>query len=92
EYQICRLPNNKKIAIGEYDEFCVDSIDTPGPEIRGFLIRKGNRLYLEQIGDAEIYLNGKKVLSRTLISSSQVRLNCRYGRNRDYEIIIKIKK
>ncbi len=35
---------------------------------------------------------GKKVLSRTLISSSQVRLNCPDGRNRDYEIIIKIKK
>ena len=84
EDQTCRLPNNKKIAIGEYDEFCVDSIDTPGPEIRGFLIRKGNRLSLEPTGNAEIYLNGKKVLSRTLISSSQVRLNCPDGRNRDW--------
>ncbi|NEP83665.1 MAG: VWA domain-containing protein [Okeania sp. SIO3B3] len=92
EDQICRLPNNKRIAIGEYDDFCVDSIDTPGPEIRGFLIRKGNRLYLEPTGDAEIYLNGKKVSNSTPISSSQVRLNCPYGRNRDYEIIIKIKK
>ena len=92
EDQICRLPNNKRIAIGEYDDFCVDSIDTPGPEIRAFLIRKGNRLYLEPTGDADISLNGKKISSRTLISSSQVRLNCPHGRNRDYEIIIKIKK
>ena len=92
EDQICRLPNNKRIALGEYDDLCIDSIDTPGPEIRAYLVRKGNRLYLEPTGEAPIFLNGKEVSTRTLISSSRIRLNCPHGKNRDYEIVIKIKK
>lgn len=61
--------NNKKIVIGEYDEFCVDLIDIFGLEIWGFLIRKGNWFFLELIGNVEIYFNGKKVLSCILIFS-----------------------
>ena len=92
EDQKCRLPNNKRIAIGEYDPSCVDSIDSPGEEVRGYLVRKGEKLYLEPTNLAPIYYQGRKVDSRIVLSRSQFRLNCPDAYNREYEIVIKIKK
>ncbi|KOP24238.1 hypothetical protein AMR41_22825 [Hapalosiphon sp. MRB220] len=92
EDQKCRLPNNKRIAIGEYDPSCVDSIDCPGAEVRAYLERKGEKLYLTPTNDAPIYLNGNEIKSRTLISNSRFRMNCPDARNREYEIVIKINK
>jgi hypothetical protein len=92
EDQKCRLPNNKRIAIGEYDPSCVDSIDCPGAEVRGYLERKGENLYLTPTNDAPIYLNGREIKSRALISNSRFRINCPDARNREYEIVIKINK
>ncbi|MBO3462091.1 VWA domain-containing protein [Aetokthonos hydrillicola Thurmond2011] len=93
EDQRCSLPNNKRIAIGEYDSTCHDSIDCPGREVRAYLERKGEKLYLVPNNDATtIYYNGKKVTSRTLIDRLSFRLNCPDIRNRDYEINIKVKK
>jgi hypothetical protein len=91
EDQKCRLPNNKRIAIGEFDSSCVDSIDCPGEEIRAYLVRKGEKFYLEPTNLADIYYNGRKIDSRIVVSSSRFRVNCPYD-NRDYEIVIKIKK
>ena len=87
EEQICRLPNNKKIAIGEYDPSCIHSIDFRGGELQAYLERKGEKLYLVPTEDTKIELNNKKVTSRTLISTSKFTLNCR-----EHEIYIKIKK
>ncbi|MHC5599805.1 MAG: VWA domain-containing protein [Nostoc sp.] len=92
EDQKCSLPNNKRIAIGEYDSTCVDSIDCPGVEVRAYLERKGEKLYLVPTNLTPIYYNGKEIASRTLIDKSRFRLNCPDFRNRDYEIIIKLKK
>jgi hypothetical protein len=92
EYEEHRLPNNKKIAIGEYDPTCIDSIDCPGGEIRAYLERKGEKLYLVPKEDTKIQLNNKKVTSRTLILSANFTLNCPDSRQKDYEISIKIKK
>lgn len=92
EDQKCRLPHNKKIAIGEYDPSCVDSIDSPGEEVRAYLVRKGEKLYLEPTNLAPIYYQGREVNSRIFISRSQFRLNCPDAYNREYEIVIKIKK
>jgi hypothetical protein len=92
EEQICRLPNNKKIAIGEYDPTCVDSIDCPGREIRGYLERKGEKLYLVPMENGNIQMKDKKVISRTLISGNNFTINCPDSRQKDYEISIKIKK
>ncbi|MEI2581000.1 VWA domain-containing protein [Scytonema sp. PRP1] len=91
EDQKCRLPNNKCIAIGEYDATCVDSIDTPGAEVRAYLERKGEKLYLMPTNLAPIYYSGREITSRTFISSSRFRINCPDGK-RDYEIVIKVKK
>jgi hypothetical protein len=93
EDQVCYLGNNQRIAIGEYDSTCADSIDTPGPEVRGYLLRKGGKLYLDPTGDAAIFLNGKEVTDRTLITNTKrIRLNCPDSRKREYEIIIQVKK
>ncbi|MBC1238929.1 VWA domain-containing protein [Nostoc sp. 2RC] len=91
EDQKCTLPNNKRIAIGEYDSTCVDSIDCPGEEVRAYLERKGEKLYLVPTNLAAIYYNEREITSRTLINKSKFRINCPY-RKRDYEIIIKLKK
>ncbi|QLE51591.1 VWA domain-containing protein [Nostoc sp. C057] len=92
EYQKCSLPNNKRIAIGEYDSTCVDSIDCPGVEIRGYLERKGEKLYLVPTNLIPIYYNDQEITSRKLIDKYKFRLNCPDSRKRDYEIIIKLKK
>jgi hypothetical protein len=92
EDQKCRLPNNKRIAIGEYDATCVDSIDCPGVEVRAYLERKGEKLYLVPTDLASISYQGKEITSRTLISRSSFRINCPDKRQGDYEIIIKVKK
>jgi hypothetical protein len=91
--KICSLGNNQRIAIGEYDPNCVDSIDTLGPEIRAYLVRKGEKLYIEPTGDATIFLNRKEITEKTLISSSLINLNCPDPKRKiDFEITIKIKK
>ena len=90
--KICYLPNNKRIAIGEYEPNCLDSIDTPGTEVRAYLVRKGNKLYLEPTGEAPIYYNGREIISRTLLSSSRININCPDSYKRDFEFVIKIKK
>ncbi|WP_066426577.1 VWA domain-containing protein [Anabaena sp. 4-3] len=92
EDQKCRLPPKKRIAIGEYDSTCVDSIDCPGVEVRAYLERKGEKLYLVPTNSAPIYYQGREITSRTLISSSRFRLNCPDNRKRDYEINIQVKK
>ena len=93
EDQKCYLAHNKRIAIGEYDSTCVDSIDTPGPEVRGYLERKGEKLYLVPTGDAPIYYNGREITVRTLITGYRMRLNCPDPKKRrDYEIVIKVIK
>ncbi|MDJ0735138.1 MAG: VWA domain-containing protein [Nostocaceae cyanobacterium] len=92
EDQKCRLPNKKRIAIGEFDASCVDSIDCPGEEVRAYLVRKGEKLYLEPTNLAPIYYQGRKIDSRIVISRSRFRLNCPDAYNREYEIVIQIKK
>ncbi|MEA5617510.1 vWA domain-containing protein [Cronbergia sp. UHCC 0137] len=92
EEQICRLPNNKKIAVGEDDSSCIHSINFRDGELQAYLERKGEKLYLVPKKDGEIEINSKKVTLRTLISSSNFTLNCPDSRHREHEISIKIKK
>lgn len=93
EDQKCSLPNNKRIAIGEYDSTYHDSIDCPGVEVKAYLERTGEKLYLVPNNNlVPIYYNGKEITSRTLINKSSFRLNVPEGDKRDYEIIIKVNK
>ncbi|MBE9200542.1 MULTISPECIES: VWA domain-containing protein [unclassified Nodularia (in: cyanobacteria)] len=91
EEQICTLKNNQRIAIGEDDANCTDFIDCPGTKVRGYLERKGDKLYL--VPNIEnIHYNGQQITSNTLISTSKFRLNFPNTPQLDYEIIIQIKK
>jgi hypothetical protein len=92
EEQICKLPNNKKIAIGEYDPSSIHSIDFRDGELQAYLERKGEKLYLVPNEHGKIEFNNKKITSRTLISSSRFTLNCSDKRQCEHEISIKIKK
>jgi hypothetical protein len=92
EEKLCILPNKKKIAIGEDDPSCKDSIDCLGGEIRGHLQRQGEKLYLVPTPEGNIQLNNKKVTSKTLITNSRFTLNCPDSRQRDYQINVKIEK
>ena len=92
EEKLCMLPNKKKIAIGEDDPSYEDSIDSPGGEIRGYLQRQGEKLYLVPTPEGNIQLNNKKVTSKTLITNSIFTLNCPDSRQRDYQINVKIEK
>lgn len=92
EEKLCILPNKKKIAIGEDDPSCDDSIDCPGGEIRGHLQRQGEKLYVVPTPEGNIQLNNKKITSKTLITNSRFTLNCPDSRQRDYQINVKIEK
>jgi hypothetical protein len=92
EEQICYLPNHQRIAIGEYESSCVDAIDCPGADVRAYLERQGNRLYLVPTHLAPIYCNGREIEKRTSISGSQVRINCPNANHRDFEFSIQVKK
>ncbi|AHJ27759.1 hypothetical protein PN465_00305 [Nodularia spumigena CS-584] len=92
EEQICRLKNNQRIAIGEDDTNCTDFIDCPGTEVRAYLERQGEKLYLVPNESTSIHYNGRKITSRTLISGSQIRLNFPDTHQGDYEISIQLKK
>ena len=94
EEQRCKLPNNKRIAVGEgeYDSTCVGSIECPGVDVRAYFERKGEKFYLVPTNSAPIYYNGHQITSRTSIASSRFKINCPDTSNREYEIVIQIKK
>ncbi|MBS3028282.1 MAG: VWA domain-containing protein [Dolichospermum sp. DET50] len=92
DQKIIRLPNNRKIAIGEYDPKCIDSIDCPGGELRAYLERKGDKVYVIPIENGNIQINNKKITSRTLMANNKFTLNCPDSRQRDYQINVKVKK
>ena len=94
EDQKCKLPNNKRIAIGhaEDNSTCVDSINCPGAEVRAYLERKGEKFYLVPTNSAPIFYNSQQITSRTPIASSRFKINCPDPRYREYEIVIQVKK
>jgi len=94
EEQICRLAVNGKINIGGGDD-SIDKIECAGEEVRGYLERKGNKLFLVPIPEGPaIYYNEREVTKRKRISGDSIRINCSdpSQRNRDSAITIEIKK
>ena len=86
EQQTCYLKNQQKIVIGGdrlNSIYCLDN------EIRGYLQRKGNNLYLKPTKVAPIYYRDREILKPEKITSNYLRLNCPV-RGQDFEIIIKV--
>jgi len=92
ESQNLTLKNGDKIAIGGGG---INSIDCPGEEIRGYLQRQGNQLFLTpplvrgEGGDYLLEFNGREITKKEIISHCIIRLNCP---DKDYEITIRIEK
>lgn len=91
--QTCSLGNHQRIAIGEHESGCQDSIDVPGSEVRAYLVRKGEKLYLEPTHNSPIEYQEKIVEKTIQITRSRINLNCPKSRSKkSYEITIKIQK
>lgn len=88
----CRpLLPGKCLAVGAGSN-CVDEIDCPGSEVRAYLERKGNKLYLLPTKLASIQWNGREITKRTCLTGSRIKLNCPDERNRDFYIDIRVSK
>lgn len=84
--------HGKYFAIGESDAKCVDEINCPGSEIRAYLERQGNQLYLVPTNLATIQWKGKEINKRTRLIGNPIQLNCPDEKDGDFYIKIKIKK
>jgi hypothetical protein len=93
EAKECRpLLPGKSLAIGDTDAKCVDEIECPGSEVRAYLERRGNQLFLIPTQLAPIYCNGKEITKRTRLTGNRIQLNCPNEKNEDFFIQIKLKK
>ncbi|PSF39379.1 hypothetical protein C7H19_00915 [Aphanothece hegewaldii CCALA 016] len=91
ELKTLYLKNNQKITIGELEG--LNTIYSPGDEIRGYIKRKGNSLYLEPAKNAEpIFYKGRELQKTEKIITNRIRLNCPDNRARDFETEINIIK
>lgn len=83
EEQVRFLRNRQSLTIG-------DDIECPGAEVRGFLKREGNKLYLDPNSqELPIYYQGREITKRQQLQGSYIRLNCPY-RSRDFELVIQV--
>jgi hypothetical protein len=84
EEQIRFLSNQQSLAIG-------DDIECPGAEVRGYLKRDRNQLYLEPVSqELPIYYQGREITNRQPLKGNYIRLNCPY-KSRDFELTIQVK-
>lgn len=89
----CRpLLHGKCFAIGEPDSKCVDEIACPGSEVRAYLERQGNQLYLVPTKLAPVQWNGKQINKRTRLTGNPIKLNCQDERHGDFYIKIRVRK
>nr|WP_238717956.1 VWA domain-containing protein [Petrachloros mirabilis] len=84
EALIKHLKNGQKISIG-------GDIECPGPDVRGYLRREGNQLFLDVVSSSEypIYYKNTRVTQRTALKGHYVHLNCP-NNSRDFELTIRI--
>jgi hypothetical protein len=88
EVQRYTLRTGGKIAIGGEG---VNSIQCKGEEVRGYLERRGNRLFLKPSKLEPILYRGNEVIKETQIGSSLLNLSYSH-KNKDFEIQIQINK
>jgi len=88
ENQICYLANHQKIPIGSEG---INSINCPGSEIRGYLERRGNQLFLIPTGLEPLEYRGTELTKSEKVSYNYFTLNCPTN-NQDFEITITLGK
>jgi hypothetical protein len=82
EAQICYLRHQQKLGIGS-------DIECRGHDIRGYLRREGNKLFLEPSGELPIHYQNSEVTACQLLTGRCIRLNYPH-QSRDLELIITI--
>jgi hypothetical protein len=82
EQQICSLRNRQRLGIGS-------DIECRGHDIRGYLRREGNKLWLEPSGELPIHYQNSEVTQRQILTGRRIRLSYPH-QSRDLEIIITI--
>ncbi|BAU63456.1 hypothetical protein STA3757_08200 [Stanieria sp. NIES-3757] len=86
EPQTCYLKHNQKIAIGGNN---LTAIPCPGEDIRGELIRKGNKLYLKPTNSLSIIYRDRELKTEEQITSDRFSINCPFE-GKDFDITIKL--
>lgn len=86
EQQTCYLKNQQKITIGDHS---LSAIFCPGENIRGYLIRKGNQLFLKPTKVLPLYYRDRLVDKEIKINSDRLTLNCPFE-GKDFEINVKL--
>ena len=92
ENQVKTLKGNQRLAIGDEDASAIDYIPCSGEEVRGYLERKRNQLYLVPTLEAPIFYKEKEVEKRIKLEGNRIRLNCPENHRKDFEFVIRIKK
>ncbi len=82
EAQICYLRNRQRLGIGS-------DIECRGYDVRGYLRREGNKLFLEPGGELSISYQNIEVTQRQLLTGRCIRLNYPH-QSRDLELTITI--
>ncbi len=82
EPQICYLRHRQRLGIGS-------DIECRGHDIRGYLCREGNKLFLEPSGELPIHYQNKQVTQRQILTGRSIRLTYPH-QSRDLEITITI--
>ncbi|WP_330202306.1 vWA domain-containing protein [Cyanobacterium sp. Dongsha4] len=78
------LKNKNSLSIGE-------DIECKGGEIRGYLKREGNKLFIEPTNTLPIIYRDRELRKKQLIEGNIIRLNCPY-KDRDFYITIIVSK
>jgi hypothetical protein len=89
EEQILFLANGQKIAIGGDG---INSIECRGMELRGYLQRRGNKIYLQPSKLAPLFCRDREVSKELKIESNYLNLNCPDEDGREFAIAIKINR
>ena len=82
----CYLKNNQKIAIGDNN---LTAIPCPGEDIRGYLGRKGNKLYIKPTNNAPLLYRDRELNKEEQIKSDNFSFNCPFeGQNFEIRVIV----
>ena len=86
EQKSCYLKHKQKITIGDNSS---NGIFCPGEDIRGYLIRRGNKIYLKPTNNAPLEYRGSAVNQELEVTRDRLTINCPDG-GKDFEIDLKV--
>lgn len=88
EAQTCYLKHQQKIAIGNNS---LNAIYCPGEDVRGYFIRKGNKLYLKPHKTTPLIYRDRQLNQEIEIKSDRFTFNCPFD-GKDFEIGVRVGK